>query len=227
MWSPAGSWSENGSHIISRAGPSRHRLSIGSRSGHGLVVRRDKGGRRSVLFVQVDPVDLRCATNGFELRRHGDHIRMVRRHFCQSPVYKLGNMTVLFFGVVVGVGTKRGLVGMAPSVHRTTNDGHDVDSLCTGTFGANGSQRGLQTIFPGLFGGQLPGPCLIDNPVDRKSVLGARDGKSDIISPADVGRTPRIAVGFGVFVRIAVVGESPNPTGLEIAKAIVKTSIPR
>lgn len=45
---------------------------VGCGSGHSLVVRRDEGGRRSVLFVQVDPVDLRCATHGFELRRHGD-----------------------------------------------------------------------------------------------------------------------------------------------------------
>ena len=187
---------------------------MGCGSGHGLVVRRDEGGGRSVLFVQVDPVDLRCATHGFELRRHGDQIRMVRRHFCQSRVHILGNMTVLLLGVVVGVGTKRGFVGMAPSVHRTTNDGHDVDSLCAGTFGANGRQRGLQTIYPGFFGGQLPGPCLIDNPVWRVPVLGARDGQPDIIYPADVGRAPRIAVWFGVFVRIAIVGKSPLPSGL-------------
>src|ERR1700687_1744454 len=99
---------------------------------------------------------------------------MVRRHFCQSGVYILGNMTVLLFGVVVGVGTKRGLVGMAPSVHQTTNDGHDVDSLCAGTFDTNGRQRGFQTIYPGLFGCQLPRPSLIDNPVWRVPVLGAR-----------------------------------------------------
>src|SRR6202011_4552857 len=115
---------------------------------------------------------------------------------------------------------------MAPSVNRTTNDGHDVDSLYAGTFSANGCQRSFQTIYPGLFGGQLPGPCLIDNPVWRVPVLGARDGQPDIIHPAYVGRAPRIAVRFSVFVRIAVVGKSPLPSGLEIAKAIVKTSIP-
>src|SRR5271166_4714446 len=73
----------------------------GSRSGHGLVVCRDDGGRWSVLFVQMDPVDLRRATDGFELRRHVDQPRMLRGHYCQSRVYVLGNMAVLLFGVVV------------------------------------------------------------------------------------------------------------------------------
>src|SRR6266436_832769 len=53
---------------------------ITTRSGHGLVVRRNEGGRRSVLFMQVDPVDPRCATHGFELWHHGNQIRMVRGH---------------------------------------------------------------------------------------------------------------------------------------------------
>src|SRR5579871_6690384 len=115
---------------------------------------------------------------------------------------------------------------MAPSVRRTTNDGHEVDSLCTGAFGANGRDCGLQTIAPSLFGGQLPGPGLIDNPIWRGPVLGARDGQADIIHAADVGRAPRVAVGLGVFVRVTVVGESPLPSGLEIAKGVVKTLIP-
>jgi len=38
--------------------------------------RRDEGGGRSVLFVQMDPVDLRCATHGFEFRP--------RTRICQS-----------------------------------------------------------------------------------------------------------------------------------------------
>src|ERR1700730_18025059 len=135
-------------------------------------------------------------------------------------------MTVLLFGVVVGVGTKRRFVGMAPSVLRTTNDGHNVDSLCAATLGAIGRQRGLQTIDPGLFGGQLPGPCLIDNPVRRVPALGAGGSQPDVIRSADVGRDPGIAVRFGVFVRIAAVRESSLPSGLEIAKAIVKASIP-
>ena len=152
--------------------------------------------------------------------------RMVRLHFCQSRVHILGNMAVLLFGVVIGVGTKRGFVGVAPFVLRTSNDGHDVDSLCAGTFGANGRQRGLETIYPGLFGGQLPGPCLIDDPVRRVAVLGARGGQANIVHAADAGGAPRIAVGFGVFVGVAVVGESALPFGLEIAETFVEASIP-
>src|SRR6266478_3647342 len=55
-------------------------------------------------------------------------------------------------------------------------------------------------------------PCLIDNPVWCVPVLGARDGQPDIIHPAGAGRAPRIAVRYGVFVRIAVVGKPPLPS---------------
>ena len=38
---------------------------------------------------------------------------MVSRHSCQGRIDIRGDMTVLLLGVVVGVGTKRGFVGMS------------------------------------------------------------------------------------------------------------------
>ena len=94
----------------------------------GLVVPRDGGASRAVLFVQMDSVDLGRAAGRFELRSDGNEIRMVRRNDRQRGIYVLGNVTILLCGIVVGIRTKGRLVGMTPFVSRATDDGHNVDS---------------------------------------------------------------------------------------------------
>jgi len=50
----------------------------------GPVVSADSFAGRSILFVQMDSVDLRRTACRFELRSREDKIGMVRRYFCQA-----------------------------------------------------------------------------------------------------------------------------------------------